>query len=184
MIAATLMLLVPLKKWTVILLLASLPVSILALKILFNYAVFTIGSEAVASKMIMYSERKTGNSGIAAIIISFFEFASFYVPMLAATLCLFTKETYKRVSTGIIPLFKISLGLIFVATVFLFAGNNFYIFFYRTLFMSMIPLSIMLTKLYQDGLLTKGWFKISFIFGMIFCCLRYMHDLRISAVWS
>ncbi len=68
------------------------------------------------------------------------------------------------------------------ATCFSFMGDNFNIFFYRVLFMSMIPLALIVTYLYQNGFMPKKQMKIVAFTGVVFISIRYIYDVYVAIV--
>ncbi len=182
MVAATLMIFVPLRKWIIILVLLCVPVLIKVLEDLFYVVLFAGGDEYLTAKMENYTNRDMGQRSIASRIIAFFQYSSYYIPLIIATISIFGKQRFKLISTSTLRLYKVTFGIILAASSFYLLGDMFYTFFYRVLYMSMIPLSIIMVKLYQDRMLSKKWFKISLIFGFTSCLLRYMYDVYLSIV--
>lgn len=171
----TFMIFLPINRWSLILILILIPFVSFILK---DYFYLIMSSdmidEVVAEKMQTYVEREK-IQGIAAKIISFFEYMSFYIPFLLTSITLFSKRMYKKCSKEIFLFYKLTIGLVLSTIAFMFMGDMFYTFQYRVLFMSMIPLTIIVTKLYQSQLMTRKYFKWCVYSGIIFLMSKYMY---------
>lgn len=178
MIVMTGMIFLPLRKWNIIILILIIPLfSILLRDFLFLFAQETT-NETLANRINVYYEREIV-SGIASNIISLFENLSFYIPFLLSTKCILKRSKLKTTSS-ILYLYKVTFGLFLISTTFYFLGESFITFFYRILFMSMIPLSLIVVKLYKEGLMTLKQFHYCVIPGFIFLILRYLYDFYLN----
>ena len=181
MIVMTAMLLIPLHKWLIVAVLFIIPLlSVLLKEYLFLFAEETT-SDILARKINSYSERDI-NRGIASQIISFFEYISFYIPFIICSIQMFKKQNYSKISSEIINLYKVLLGLTLVSYAFYFLGDTFVTFFYRILFMTMIPLSIIIVKLYCQGLMSQKQYHYCVIPGLVFLILRYLYDIYLNSL--
>lgn len=179
MVIMTGIILVPLRKWNIIVIVLMIPfLSIFLKEYLFLFAQETT-NETLAAKINNYSEREIEN-GISAIIIKLFEYLSFYLPFIISSLCIFKKREELVIPSYIYNLYKVTFGLILVCTTFYFLGESFITFFYRILFMTMIPLSLIVVKLYQQGLMTLKQYHYCVIPGFIFLLLRYLYDVYLN----
>ena len=136
--------------------------------------------DIIAKKIQGYTSKDEMEQGVAGVIIRTCQNASFYIPFVLTTFCIFAKNNLATIPDSLIRLYKVMFGLVFVATVFFFLGSSFSVFFYRVLFMSMIPLSIIIPKLYLDGWMGRKYFYWCLMSGIIFLILRYIYDVYIS----
>lgn len=176
MIIMTLMLFIPVKKWSLLLILIILPLFIGIFKDYFFLIALSDSNEVMSEKMQMYAERET-IGGIAYPIIQALEYASFYLPTILTTIVLFTKNRYKKCSKEIFRFYKVTIGIVLSTIVFALMGDAFFTFVYRTLFMSMIPLTIIITYLYRNKLMNKKYFTICVFSGFLFLFAKYMYDI-------
>lgn len=183
MVVSTLMLFVPLRKWTILAAIVCVPFCVpLALSFL-GEILFSGIDETVARKIQIYATDNTHNEyGIAAKIIDVTGYVSFYVPLIVSAICIFSKNNVGKIPSGIVRMFKVTLGLVLASVVCGLMGEFFYVYFYRILFMTMIPLSIITVKLYQDGLMLATHFKYACYTGVTYVVLRSLYDVYISVV--
>lgn len=176
MILTTIILFMPIKKWSIILILLGIPlITIVAKDYFFVIAHFAEDSD-VGERMQRYSEVKRG-SAISQTILNTFKFGSFYLPLLISAIVMFVKNDISKFSIPIVRLFKITFGIILIASVLYLFGQTFFVLFYRTLFMSMIPLCILVTALYKDGSMSLKQFKWCYLPGLIFCALDTVYNI-------
>lgn len=181
MVVSTLMLFVPLRKWTILAGVVCIPFCIsLALNLL-GEILFSGMDETIARKIQVYATNNTHDEyGIAAKIIDVIGYASFYVPLIVSAICIFSKRNEGKIPSGIVRMFKVTFGLVLVSAVCGLMGEFFYVYFYRVLFMTMIPLSIITVKLYQGGGMSVKHFRYTCYAGLIFIGLRSLYDIYIS----
>ena len=178
MVIMTGMIFFPLRRWNMIAIIFMIPLFCILLKeYLFLFAERTT-NEAVAARIAIYSERKI-EYGLSGIIIDLFEYSSFYVPFITCSLCIFQKNQ-SVILSYIYNLYKITFGLILACTTFYFLGESFITFFYRILFMTMIPLSLIVIKLHQQNIMSLRLFRWSYMPGIAFLFTRYLYDIYVS----
>lgn len=106
----------------------------------------------------------------------FIGYSIFYFSFILIT-NLMTRIKQNVDTVYIFKLYRIVFGLIVVATAFfIFFGNN--AFFYRTLYMSMIPISIILSYFYENKLVKKSTISRLFIYAILFHSIRLIVLLR------
>lgn len=179
MVIMTISLFVPLRKWIIVFLIISIPIIMLVMKDYLDFIAFA-NDDIIAKKIQGYTSKDEMEQGVAGVIIRTCQNASFYIPFVLTTFCIFAKNNLATIPDSLIRLYKVMFGLVFVATVFFFLGSSFSVFFYRVLFMSMIPLSIIIPKLYLDGWMGRKYFYWCLMSGIIFLILRYIYDVYIS----
>ena len=135
----------------------------------------------LSRKLLSYSEREIG-SGIANRIISTFRYASLYAPLFFCYKSLIRNRKKDEVQTNHseLLLFKVSFGLAYVSAIFLFMGDTFITFFYRILFMTIIPNALLLSKLYIDKRISNRAFLFCIIVGMSSQVVHYLYMIYVS----
>lgn len=99
-------------------------------------------------------EGKFQANSFSNIIKMIWKYSLFYHPFILATKYIFKSECSQSVSDETLAMYKVSAGIILVASalgVIYGLGN---VFFYRILFMTAMLLSVVIGRLYQDGILT------------------------------
>lgn len=179
MVIMTGMIIVPLRKWNMIVVVLMIPLfGVLLKEYLFLFAEGTT-NEILAAKITSYSEREIEN-GISGMIIKLFEYSSFYVPFVISSLCIFQKKKQSIIPSHIYNLYKVTFGLILVCTTFYFLGESFITFFYRILFMTMIPLSFIVVNLFQQNMMSRRQYIFCLLPGLMFLFLRYLYDVYVT----
>ena len=180
MIAMTFVLFLPIKKWTIIAFLFAIPIMALYFKdYFFLFALDEDTDEYMSNKLLNYSEREVV-TGIASQTINLLRYASIYIPLFYCYKLFFNKKNkwYKYESDFL--LFKVSFGLAYVSTSFLFFGDNFYTFFYRILNMTMIPISLLLSKLYMEKKMSRRHFLQCIFIGVISQFMHYSYMIYLN----
>lgn len=182
MIFMTLMILIPLRKWSILLVLIILPsTSVLFSEVLMEIAMSDGIDETTGTLIQHYSEREM-QYGIAALLLKIIEIASFYIPCLLCTICIFSKNKIASVPISVFRMHKVCIGLILASITFLFMGSSYITFVYRVLFMSMIPLTIVVVKLYQSKLMPYSYYLWCLRLGIFYVSTRYMYDVYLEYI--
>lgn len=178
----TLIILIPLRKWVVFMSIILIPYIASLFKDYFLLFILVENTdETLSDKMIKYSIRET-EQGISGLIINTTQYLSFYIPFILSGYCIIIKNKINEIPTSIIRLFKLSFGFVFAAIIFLSWGENFKTFYYRILFMTMLPLVLIITKLYKEGLISYKYFLLSAWTGIIYQILQYVYSLYVVLV--
>ncbi|MCR5361757.1 MAG: EpsG family protein [Bacteroidales bacterium] len=111
-------------------------------------------------------DRTTGRNFNGALL-STLKFATVYIPVLCISFALFRKDVRKQVPVHIIEFYILSLFIIAYALAMYVAFAN-DVFYYRTLYMCMIPNCVVLSYLYQNHLLKKIEWGLSFYIGVLY----------------
>lgn len=176
MILITIMLLMPIKKWSLFVIILGIPlITIIAKDYFYLIANFSEDSD-VGERMLRYSNVNRG-SVISQTILNIFKFGAFYLPLIISAMVMFVKNNIKQIPSSYVRLFKVAFGVILMASVFYLFGSTFFVMFYRILFMSMIPLCILVTVLYKDGYMSLKQFKWCYLPGVIFCTLDTIYNV-------
>lgn len=176
MIIMTFIIFMPVKKWSILIMLLVIPIIAVYFKdFFFLLALDEETNEYMANKMLSYSEREVV-TGVASRMINLVRYASLYVPLFYCYSLIIKKQENAHDNQSISRLFIVAFGLAYASTIFLFFGDTFYTFFYRVLNMTIIPISLLLSKLYIDGKMSKRLLLNCTILGMLsqFMHLSYM----------
>ena len=186
MVIITIMIFIPIRKWSIILLLVLLPVMAGFFKdILIAVALSESTDEMLANKIQSYSEREL-HHGISGMIISTLEYASFYIPFFLTSISVFAKNKVKSVPITTMRFYKVACGLTLISVLFLFLGSSYITFVYRTLFMSMIPMTIVVSKLYQCKLMSQKYYWICLASGVAYVLIKYayvIYDVYVNSAF-
>lgn len=180
MVAMTFVLFVPIRKWSIVLMFAIIPLFAYYFKAFFdNFAFGMIEDDVIAGKLLRYSDRSLYR-GIASQILSTLKYAAIWIPFLISVLYIFKGNNFYRVPVGVVRYMKVTFAIVYVATTFLFFGDSYVTFYYRILFMSMIPIVIMTLSLYKHSFISKHIFFWCNIFGILWHIARYMYDIYLA----
>lgn len=172
----SIMVFLPLRKKLVVLIICLIPLLSLLLKDYFELFLYDESTdEVVARKMQRYSEREL-DFGISRYILNTTKYLSFYFPII---ICLYTIFKYKihQISDTILRMEKVVFGLVLTSTCFIFLGQDFFTFYYRILFMTMIPLCLISTKLYYDQIISRKMYLWCCIPGIVSQAMFYCYNL-------
>lgn len=178
MIVMISMLIVPLKKWSFILAFLLIAVFSYILRDYFSIYASTLDDSIISAKIYAYSDQKV-EGGLASQILNLLEYSSFLLPFFICILHAFKKNNIQRMPISILRLMKITFGLVLVAFVFLMFGPGYRTFFYRILFMTMIPLAIMVPILYNKGIISYSNYMICLFSGILFSFTRYLYEVYV-----
>lgn len=186
MIIMTLMIFIPLRKWSFVLLLILIPLLTTVFKnFLMDFAIAESTDEMVAKKIQHYSEREV-QYGISGVIISTLEYASFYIPFIFVSINILFKNIIKSIPISIIKLYKVACGLTLISVLFMLLGSTYITFAYRILFMSMIPMTLIVSKLYQCKLMSLKYYWICLGSGVVYALTKYVYviyDVYVNSVF-
>lgn len=170
----------PFRKWSILLLLISIPTVAVIFKDYFEGFIESgLADDYLSHKFDRYVERES-SIGIARIIIDTLSYSTFYIPLLFSTIIIFFKNTYSIIPSNIFTLYKVTFSLMFVSASFLFFGETFYTFYYRTLYMSMIPLMIIVLRLYKDGYMSKKTLLLCVLPGIPHMIIRTLYTIYLG----
>ena len=180
MIVMTVMLFMPVKKWTVVSVLMAIPLLAIYMKdYFFLFAFDEDTDEFMANKLLSYSEREV-ISGIARQIINSLTYTAIYLPLFFCSKLIMNKKSETKTDSSELRLFKVTFGLAYVATAFLFFGDTFYTFFYRILNMTMIPIILLVSKLYVERKMSHKMFLCCILPGIICQIVRYSYMIYLN----
>ena len=159
LIALTLLVIVPFNRYTITVYILAV---VLFMRLGYSFLLdqlFQIGSdELYAERFLMYAnDDRSFAGGPAAWIARVLEFGSFYLPFVLITHTVFFSK--QSIDSFIKLLYKVTFGVVIAATVFFFSSNT-VVFFYRVLYMSIIPITFLLVYLYTSGKMSNRSFKL------------------------
>ena len=180
MIVMTVMLFMPIKKWSIAIMIIVIPIIAVYFKdYFFLFALDEDTDEFISNKMLNYSERVVV-TGIASRIINILRYASIYIPLFYCYRMIIRKTDKTHEDQSMLRLFKVTFGLAYVSITFLFFGETFYTFFYRILNMTIIPIALLLSKLYIDKRMSKRQFFNCLILGMLSQIVSYSYMIYLN----
>lgn len=103
------------------------------------------------------------------------QYSSFYVPIIIVSSVCLKKEFIPAIDKGIQRLFKVMFALLLLSTVFLLfeqASNTLY---YRTLFMTMIPLVVIIQYLHCNMIMSSKQYKLCLASGILYNSIRIFY---------
>lgn len=180
LIVVTPVIFLPLNKKIILIAVIAVPLIIILIKKALLYVLInqSIPNEKLMHTLIRYSLRDDiVKANIKGQIRYCFEWGLYYVPFFVISKQIYKNMSYlKKYKQNYINLFKITASIVFVATTFgAMQFNNLWL-FKRTLFMSTIPLVILMCGLYQEGLIRKKTiFKLISI-GQLYNIFVYMYS--------
>lgn len=177
MVCMTGMLFIPVRKWTIVLMLLLIPLFLNFFNdLLLNIAQSENTNEIIAQKIQHYSDRDF-QQGISGILISFLEYVSFYVPFILSAICIFCKNNKGKIPVELFKMYKVTIGLVIVSLTFNVLGSSYVTFSYRILFMSMIPLTLTVVRLFQCNLMNYKHFSLCVYSGFSYVIVKYIYTI-------
>ena len=182
MLIMTVMIFLPVRKWSIILvIIAFLALSEVFKEILMDIAMSDDIDNTVANKVDFYSQRVI-NYGPSGIINTTLQYASFYIPFIIATINIFNEENFEILPSGIFRIYKVAAGFVLSSLLFCFLGSSYVTFVYRVLFMSMIPITIVIVYLYQFDMMSNSHYKWCVFSGIIYSVVLYTYTLYLTTL--
>lgn len=140
------------------------------------------GADYLNNRLDVYSERSDslqflGNS-IGEVVAALLR----YIPMFAILFILlkhafYARNKYYSIYKPCRRLINITLGVVMISFIFLFASVGSNVFAYRVLAMVIFPLSLILPYLVENKIVTKKKFSIFLLFFILSIELNYIKDL-------
>lgn len=140
---------------------------------------YLINHEDITRKMTGYAAKTADSATFFGIIQSILQFGAYYVVFLSITYSLFLKKrnSIHDIPKAFIRLYSFIFIIMIIATLFLVLPLEDKVFFYRILFMSFIPLTIVVCWLEQKKLMS---FKL-YMFVLSYCLVaqlwRYLYSV-------
>lgn len=181
MVIASSFLLIPINKKTIIASVFVFPIIVMIASSFFNDIVGTtfFDEDIINSKLESYANT-VDVRGLAKNILQPVKFSSFYITFAVVTKAFFFNKNIV-VKKEWELLYKVTYGLMIIATSFLFLDLKTLVFFYRALFMVYIPLSILITIAVTERIIARKTFLIVLTFGFISHFVPMLYALYCSA---
>lgn len=184
MLIMTAMIYIPIRKWSIILIvIAFFGFSNVFKEMLMNIAMSENTDIEVSNKIVAYSQRSFKH-GLSGIINSTLEYASFYIPFIIVTINILNNDKFYRIPNYIFRMYKVAAGFVLISLLFFFLGPSYVTFVYRVLFMSMIPITIVIVYLYQSDLLSNTHHKWCVFSGIIYSIVLYLYSIYLTYLSS
>ena len=136
----------------------------------------TLNNDDLQEKLELYSNREVAIVNWKGLIYEFSGYLTFFIPFIVCLNSLYFKN--KIIAPEIIQaFFKLSLAMILLAIMFLFLDIQGKVFFYRILYMTFIPISIMLYYVYNAGMIKKKTFCFIIILGITAQLYRLFYSI-------
>lgn len=184
MLIMTAMIFLPIRKWSILLLLVVFFLFSDVFKDMLMDIVMSENTDIViANKIDTYSQRVVKH-GLSGIINSTLEYASFYIPFIITTINIFNNDKFYSIPDSILRMYKVAAGLVLISLLFYFLGPSYVTFVYRVLFMSMIPITIIIVYLYQSDLMSNSHHKWCVFSGIIYSIVLYLYTIYLTSLSS
>lgn len=130
-----------------------------------------LGDEQLVEKMERNNEVLAGRKQISASVFGWillvWEYLTFYIPFLIISKIMLNKSNNIE-SRSMVGLYRLTFFVISFSTMMLIFGTQSFTYFYRFLYMSFIPLSILTAYLIANGYMSKSKYRI-----IIYLCGGY-----------
>lgn len=167
---------VPLRKRTITYLVVLCPIICYIIGIIFadvfSQLPMMIEDEYISNKLTAVGNRADEASNWKGMMSNAFNYARFLLPTYIALRLVYFKNVYQNsipVSINVLSIVSFYLILIAVSTLLIGLDNN--LLYARISYMTHIPLSLIMAKLYQDGKISKR--KMSALIVFLFVCSMY-----------
>ena len=178
-IAITPIIFVPFNRRTIILGLFLIPLFFALFSNLIN-SILTNGvfldNEELAEQISFYAERSTDAINWKGLIYELSNYATFLLPVFLITYSAFFKNK-NAFPFYINVFFKIAFTLALVAIMFLFLDIEGKVFFYRVLFMTFIPLSIVVYYAASNGIIKRKTYLSLIYIGLFAQYYRFLYNI-------
>lgn len=172
---------IPLNKKITTILLCCFPVIVVLMRIfLSDYILFYLDDEVMTRKLTGYMEADRGTANWKGMIQQFFQYSTYYLPLILSSWKLEYQKQKVICESYVYILYKIVFVTIIVATSMLFIVDGNEVLFYRYIYMTMIPITILLTYLVDENILKFNWLKIVTILGILYSFQRYSSALYVT----
>lgn len=134
-----------------------------------------LSNEYLQTKLTIYSKREYGGANIFGKIYNTIQYGAFYIPLLITTVSIFKNRF--RVEKPVFDVYKVMLLVVIFSITFVLVNVNLMTFYYRILFMTLIPLTIITVYLYQSRILSPKWFHVIVWWGIVSNMYRILYCL-------
>lgn len=172
-------LVVPFNKRVIVLMLGILPISIFVVQNMFGHflEIGYMPDDILLRKANGYSQKVTQTSNWKGLLQMFLQYSTFYIPLILMSLRFWFKPSLIVVEKKFLHLGKLVFMTIYLATIFLFIVSTNQVFFYRVLFMTMIPVTILITYMIDWELLDFRCYKFVVCLGILYSYQVYLSSI-------
>lgn len=173
---------IPLTKRNIITILIALPIIVFTAKYLFDSILTNITNydEGVrANRLDIYSEQLENavEKGPGVILIETLSYLSFYIPIFVLLWNLFKRKTANLMTKHAIFISRYLFGILLASTVFFAFSMSASVLFYRVLYMSMIPICLLICISINEQLISSKSYKIAVGIACFYSIIRAVYDL-------
>ena len=164
------------KPYILIIVLIALPL----LASILNNSIFLVDqleNEYLSDKLNRTLERENGRANLFGIIQSIISYGVFIIPLVLDTIVL--SRNHRYVSATMIKLYRVTISTVVFAASFLFMNLDSTLIFYRILFMSFIPLTIITVYLYEKQYMNRTKYKFVLGWGILSISFILLHLLYV-----
>ncbi len=122
------------------------------------YSITSLDDRTI-DKLARYSDRTMGNATLLGIISNIISYTSYILPNLYLIYYLL-KKGFSQLPIYMRRLLSLGLSLFCISIAFYFSGEAQFTLFYRTLFMTMIPISLVFAYMFSHNILSKKVLKL------------------------
>lgn len=182
LIVLTPIILTPLNKWPMILMVVV--VALLYVNKIYDSILeymWSIEGEETANVFLYYQQNEAikFQGGLSGSFMNLLEYGLFYAPFFIITKDLFFNHI-KADSVSII-LYKVLFGIILIATVFALSSTT-TVYFYRVLYMGLIPLCVELVYMFEKEFLSKTHLRFCVYFGLTYCVYSTLYGIYLKLI--
>lgn len=172
---------IPLNKKTLIGLCVAFPIFSYIIKFVVFDIILGGASELIMYKVSGIIDADMGETTTLERIRLMWHYSTFYIPLVIVSYLLFFKYETKKIPKHLLQLYNIALGIVILATSTLFLGASSKVLFYRILYMSMIPMTILVCSLKESRLLSAKYYKKILLLGALYLAFRHS---KVLMRWS
>ena len=141
---------------------------------------FIGADEIINKKLVGYSEKESIGVNFFGIIQNILSYGTFYIPFIIITFKLYKKNLLKKISVNIIFLAKLMLLIMILTTSLLFLNISSSVFFYRFLYMSMLPMTLIISYLIEHNLFSRREKRWIFCYGAVANLYVLFHSIYVT----
>ncbi len=131
--------------------------------------------EETANKLATYSVRELQDKSIIGYIVLYITYIAKYIPILVSTYFVILKKM--PLPNYIKMFFSVMIITFTISIAFYFSGKAQYTLFYRTLNFTMIPSSLIIAFLHQEGIMSQRIFFWTLLGGMCIGFLKVFYPI-------
>lgn len=185
-IIATCVIFIPLNKKTIISIIILFLLLFFSRNLLLNLlhtSLLKFGNDHIQNKMAGYVIKEIASFNLLGTIRVGIDYSRFYLPLLFILLCFWDKRNRIRLLNyrWAENLLKVTIAIVVIsaATILLNLPNN--VLYYRILFCSMIPITILLSFLYSTKMLSRKRLKICLYLGIFVHVYDYLYAIATNS---